>query len=266
MMHQERPLPNNLNAHLSEIRRCHAIDLGVISLPEIDLLLQKIVPLRLNNQIEDTLIFHSYLPSLALGARKLNPADLLKPLASFEDQGIYLHKSVRGGGITYHWPGQLVGYPVFKLRPDEQNISKFMFQLEEVGLRVLSDLGVKAQRRRDNVAQIGLWIDNFKIASMGIHVSRWVTSYGFALNLGGDPTPADHIRPCGLQGVKLITVADMTGQEPSHDDVKKIIVKHISSVFRREVINQKNDFYANQLSSTLNKGNVTKWIYKTRYE
>jgi lipoate-protein ligase B len=91
-------------------------------------------------------------PSLAVGAKELNREDLLQPLEYFEKQGIYLHKHIRGGGITYHWDGQLVCYPIFKLKPNEQNIGNYMYRLEEIGLRTLKDLGIVAERKREKSA------------------------------------------------------------------------------------------------------------------
>ncbi|MDZ7336566.1 MAG: lipoyl(octanoyl) transferase LipB, partial [candidate division KSB1 bacterium] len=190
-------------------------EIGIISLEAAERLMQRLAQQRLADQIPDTILLLSHPPSLAVGARELNPADLLLPLSYFEGQGIYLHQHVRGGGLTYHWPGQLVCYPILKLQPHEQNIGKYMYKLEEVGLRTLKDLGIVAERKRDKAAQIGLWLGNNKIASMGIHVSRWITSWGFALNLYGDKSPADFIRPCGLEGVKLITAEEILGFAPS---------------------------------------------------
>ena len=212
-----------------------AINLGVVGLEVVDRLMQQLTQLRYQDQIPDLLLLLSHPASLAVGARALNQADLLLPISYFESQGIYLHKSTRGGGLTYHWQGQLVCYPILKLQPQEQNIAKYMYRLEEVALRTLHDLGITAERKREKSAQIGLWLGNNKIASMGIHVSRWITSWGFALNLYGDKSPADFIRPCGLEGVKLITVEEVMGFKPSKAAVMKRVVYHFGEVFDRSV-------------------------------
>ncbi|MDZ7402372.1 MAG: lipoyl(octanoyl) transferase LipB [candidate division KSB1 bacterium] len=217
-------------------------EIGIISLEAAERLMQRLAQQRLADQIPDTILLLSHPPSLAVGARELNPADLLLPLSYFEGQGIYLHQHVRGGGLTYHWPGQLVCYPILKLQPHEQNIGKYMYKLEEVGLRTLKDLGIVAERKRDKAAQIGLWLGNNKIASMGIHVSRWITSWGFALNLYGDKSPADFIRPCGLEGVKLITAEEILGFAPSKQWVTNRLVSHFAEVFEREIEIPKNKF------------------------
>lgn len=212
-----------------------AINLGSVPLPEADRLMKQLAHSRFEDQVSDTLLFLSHPPSLAVGARELNREDLLKPLTYFENQGIHLHNNIRGGGLTYHWDGQLVCYPILKLQPHEQNIGSYMFKLEEVGLRTLSDMGIMAERKRDKTAQIGLWLGNNKIASMGIHISKWITSWGFALNLYGDTSPANFIRPCGLEGVNLITVEEITGVKPSKQSVMERVVYHFGKVFDRKV-------------------------------
>jgi len=98
-------------------------------------------------------------------------------------------------------------------------------------LRTLVDLGIIAERKRDKTAQIGLWLGNNKIASMGIHISKWVTSWEFALNLYGDKSPADFIRPCGLEGVNLITVEEVVGFKPSKQWVINMVIYHFGEVF-----------------------------------
>ena len=143
-----------------------------------------------------------------------------------------LFKSNRGGGLTFHWPGQLVVYPIMKLRKDEQHLSKYMYKLEEVGLRTLADFGIRAERKRDETAQIGLWYNQNKIASMGISVSKWVTSYGFALNLYGDIGLSKFIRPCGLD-VKLTTVENITGKIPDRNLITQRTVFHYKQIFDR---------------------------------
>ncbi len=215
--------------------RCCSFDLGMIPLAETDRWMTDLVNRRLTDDIPDMLLLLSHPPTLALGARELDPRDLLQPLEVFEAQGIYLTASMRGGGLTYHWPGQLICYPILKLSPTEQSISRYMNQLEEVGLRTLRSAGVNAHRRREKTSQIGLWTGERKIASMGIHVSRWVTSFGFALNLDGDLGPSRFIRPCGLEGVQLTSIEKVTGQKPKRQQLKSALVRHFQEVFRREV-------------------------------
>jgi lipoyl(octanoyl) transferase len=209
------------------------LNLGNISISETDQLMKHFVKLRVEDKVPDLLLILSHYPVLSLGARKLDENDLLKPLDYFKNNGIELYQSNRGGGLTYHWQNQLVVYPIVKLRKGEQHISKYMFKLEEVGVRTLYDLGIKAERKRDNTAQIGLWHKEKKIASMGISISKWISSYGFAINLGGNFDFAKHIRPCGLD-VQLTTVDEITGFEQDKKVVSNLIIKHFKSIFNRK--------------------------------
>lgn len=211
------------------------LKLGTIGIQEADRLMSELTKLRAADQIPDILLIGSHHPVLSLGARKLTPKDLLKPLEFFQKKDISLFQSNRGGGLTFHWQGQLVVYPILKLRTAEQQLSQFMFKLEEVGLRTLQGLGIQAERKREKTAQIGLWYKHKKIASMGIYVSNWVTSYGFALNLGGDFEPANFIRPCGLDA-KLTTVQNEVGMIPDQEKVIKSVMRNFEDVFNREEI------------------------------
>ncbi len=139
---------------------CILIKAGNQEFPFIDQTLLKLVNARIKDQIPDVLLLFSYFSCLAVGAKQLDSNDLLKPLEFFEKQGIKLYQSVRGGGLTYHWPGQFVCYPVFKLTKPEQNIPRYMYMLEETGLRTLKNLGINANRKREKTAQIGLWVGN----------------------------------------------------------------------------------------------------------
>jgi lipoate-protein ligase B len=219
---------------------CFWSDLGLVNLSFADRLMRKLTQCRLEDTVSDLLLFMSHKPSLSLGVRKLNEKDLLRPLEWFEQEGIPLVKIVRGGGLTYHWPGQLACYPILKLSSQEQNVSQYMFHLEEVGLRTLEDFGVKAKRKREHVSQMGLWYQDEKICSMGIHLARWVTSFGFSLNLGGDPGPSRFIKPCGLPGVQLTTISNVIGQEPRRSLVIASILKHFQEVFTRKL--KESDF------------------------
>ncbi|MBN1479732.1 lipoyl(octanoyl) transferase [candidate division KSB1 bacterium] len=230
------------------------LDIGTLDIPAADALMQKLVTKRQHETIPDMLLFLSYVPCLAVGARQLNENDFLKPQRYFKERGITLYKTARGGGLTYHWPGQLVTFPIVKLQANEQNIPSFMRKLEEIGLRTLAEVGITAHRKREETAQIGLWVGDDKIASMGIRISRWVTSYGFALNLSGDISVSRYIRPCGLD-VKLVTVEALIGRHPSRDDVKEKIRHNFEKIFQRRQITC--DKYSAQIKHIVNKHSAT---------
>ncbi len=215
---------------------CQIIDLGEVDLLKADEIITRLTEKRQRDDISDILLFLSYKPCLAVGVRQMNPQDLLKPLEYFTRQHIPLYKTVRGGGLTYHWPGQLVCYPILKLHEDEKNIPKYMSTLEQIGLDTLAEFGISASRKREQAAQIGLWIDNNKIASMGIRISRWVTSYGFALNVSGNTEPSHFIRPCGLEDVNLVTIEQMTGRAPERNVVKSIVQHQVERHLHRKLV------------------------------
>ncbi len=214
------------------------VELGEMDILQVDRILAALVKKRLNDDIPDVVLTFSYRPCLSLGSRPLDINDLLKPLAEFRNDGIELFQISRGGGLTYHWPGQLVCYPILKLAEHEQNIPQIMQKLEDVGLRTLADLGVHADRKRDKTAQIGLWVDSQKVASMGIRLHRWVTSYGFALNLYGDSSPANDIRPCGLENITLATVEKLTGHTPHRIAVRERMLDYFAEIFGRTFLEE----------------------------
>ncbi|MBN1155148.1 lipoyl(octanoyl) transferase LipB [candidate division KSB1 bacterium] len=227
---------NNVN-HETTVRTApiEILEPGLTSLEQTDRLIQSLMELRRVDEVSDTVLLTSHEPCLTVGARELNPDDMLRPLEEFEKEGIKLIKTIRGGGLTYHWPGQINFYPILKLNPEERNVSEYMSKLEEVVLRTLKSFGIDAYRRRDEAAQIGLWYDGQKIASMGVHVSRWITGYGFALNVTGDLSPSRYIRPCGLDNVRLTTMALVLDHEPDSLTIKRELLRQFAVVFKRRL-------------------------------
>ena len=218
--------------------KCHVAILGVIGVPEADRFMSSATELRLRGDIPDVLLFLAHPETIALGARGRfheHPEDLLVPLSRLEQEGVALTRSVRGGGITYHWPGQIVCYPLLALGPAERRVPAYMHNLEEVGIRALQSCGVDADRRRDSAAHLGLWRDGCKVVSMGVRVSAWVTSFGFAVNLEGNHERSVYIRPCGLDGVRFTTVEHILGTAPPRSRVIEALKEHFSSVLGREL-------------------------------
>ncbi|MEJ2716904.1 MAG: lipoyl(octanoyl) transferase LipB [Deltaproteobacteria bacterium] len=219
-------------------QKCHVAILGLVGVPEADRFMSAAKELRLSGEIPDLLLFLAHPRTVALGARDRfseHPKDLLVPLSRLEEEGIALARSVRGGGITYHWPGQIVCYPLLALAPPERHIPAYMQNLEEVGIRTLRCFGVDADRRRDTAAHLGLWRDGHKVVSMGVRVSNWVTSFGFAVNLDGNHGPSTYIRPCGINGVRLTTLERILGQAPPRPWVIDALKGNFASVVGREL-------------------------------
>ncbi len=204
--------------------RCAYADLGVVEVPVIEDLMDEAVELRSQNNIPDLLLFMAHPPTVALGLRDRRaeiPADLLVSPHQLAIDGIALTRSVRGGGITYHWPGQVVCYPVLALGPDERDVSSYMFRLEQVGIQVLRTLAWKPVGGATSGVDVGLWIDDRKVLSMGVRIRNWITSFGFALNLDGDYSHSRYVRPCGIEGACLFTVEKLLGRSPRYSRFSK---------------------------------------------
>lgn len=211
-------------------------DMGTLDVPAAESVMSQARALRATGAVPDLVLFMAHPRTVALGLRDFSvnhPKDLLVSRSRLAEEGIALTRSVRGGGITYHWPGQVVCYPVIKLRASEMDIPGYMKKLEQVAMEALGRFGVHATRRRGQAAYIGLWHEGAKVVSMGVRVSNGVTSFGFAINLEGDHTPSKYVRPCGLEGVKLVTLQDILGTAPKRDAVIEAAVESFSSVFCR---------------------------------
>jgi len=149
---------------------------------------------RQSNAITDQLIFTEHPPTYTLGVRKGAEAHLLTSRDVLQEQGIEVVKTNRGGDITYHGPGQLVGYPILSLA-GRRDLHAYLRTLEQVIINSLGCLGLAASRRPEKT---GIWLQDRKIAAIGIAVKKWVTYHGFAINVNNDLSPFHHIIPCGI--------------------------------------------------------------------
>ncbi|MFZ5868315.1 MAG: lipoyl(octanoyl) transferase LipB [Thermodesulfobacteriota bacterium] len=219
-------------------KNCYATDLGLISVSNAERLMEAVTKRRVREELPDIVLFLAHPKTVAVGLRGGPPErhpDLLVSPRRLEEEGISLARSIRGGGITYHWSGQVVCYPLFALGPRERNISQYMRNLEEVAIRCLDRFGIRAERKRTSAAHIGLWAQDRKVVSMGVRVSSWITSFGFALNLEGDLEPSRYVRPCGLEQVRLTTVEEILGRAPSRKWVVEVLQREFGSVFGRKL-------------------------------
>lgn len=144
--------------------------------------------------------------------------------------GIEFYESDRGGDVTYHGPGQLVGYPVIDLREWKRDVHAYVRAVEDVLINALSTFGIFAGREQ---GATGVWVGGKKIAAIGIHISRWVTTHGFALNIDTDLSYFQFIVPCGLQ--KPVCSLRSLGCMASHDEVKSAIVTSFAAAFDYEM-------------------------------
>jgi len=224
---------------------CFYGDLGLVEVPVAEAMMSDARALRLQGDSPDLLLFLAHPGTVALGMRDYHadhPKDLLVSRLKLEREGIALTRSVRGGGITYHWPGQVACYPVVRLSPWERDIPGYMNRLEQVAIDALRCFGLNVTRRKGRAAYIGLWHEGAKVVSMGVRVSSWVTSFGFVINLEGSHAPSCYVRPCGLDGIKLLTVEEILGKAPPRAQVIEAVKDSFASVFSRTLYSMPGEF------------------------
>ena len=206
---------------------CRVEQLGGVDYAEALRLQRERVAQRKAEAIPDTLLLleHPHVYTLGRNAKRKH---LLVSDAQLHALGAQLFETDRGGDITYHGPGQLVGYPIFDLAKHRRDIAWFMRSLEEVFIRVASDFGVEAARL---AGAPGVWVGNDKLVAMGVHVSRWVTSHGFAFNVSTDLRYFDWIVPCGLRGKGVTSLEKLLGRPVAMEAAIGRVVKHFALVF-----------------------------------
>lgn len=154
------------------------------------------------------------------------------------ERGIEFYQTNRGGDITFHGHGQIVGYPILDLEKFYTDIGRYLRELEEVIILTLADYGIIAGR---SVGETGVWIDALikgrerKICAMGVHCSRWITMHGFALNVNTDLNYFDGIVPCGIQNKKVTSIKEESGSEVDIEEVKESLKKYFEKVFNVEL-------------------------------
>ncbi len=174
-------------------------------------------------------------PNVYTLGRNATAADVLASPDWLAAHGFEVVECDRGGQVTYHGPGQLVGYPVVNLSPDRRDIRRYVGDLEEVLIRTLAEYGVAAARR-EGQEYVGIWVGEAKIASLGVHLSRWITTHGFALNVTTDLGLFAGIIPCGLSQVRMTSIAAETGRTPALAEVAARAAVHFGEVFGREMV------------------------------
>ncbi len=169
--------------------------------------------------------------------------NLLLNEAQLKEKGISYHKINRGGDITYHGYGQIVGYPILDLDNFFNDIHKYMRFLEETMIRVLAEYGLKGERSK---GETGVWLDvgtpfARKICALGVRSSRWVTMHGFALNVNTNLGYFDHIIPCGIKGKAVTSIEVELGRKLDIEEVKQKIMKHFAAIFEATFIKEKTE-------------------------
>ncbi len=207
--------------------------LGVVPYAEALALQDRLVRQRRAGEIDDTLLLLEHPHVITLGT-SADPSHVLLDETERQLVGIELFETGRGGDVTYHGPGQLVGYPILDLKPDRCDLHAYVRDLEEVLIRTCADFGVGARREE---GLTGVWTDAGKIAAIGVRVSSgWITSHGFAFNVTNDLSYFDAIVPCGIRDRSVASLAQLCATAPSMDDVCVSVAKHFAHVFGRDTV------------------------------
>jgi lipoate-protein ligase B len=208
-----------------------AVDLGRTAYREALALQRRLHAVRCAGRVDDLLVLTEHEPVLTLGRRADSRHVRVPPLV-LAARGIEVVPTERGGDVTYHGPGQLVAYPILDLRRRGCDVRRYVWELEQSAIQFLRRYGVQAARRPGTP---GVWVGERKIASVGVYVSRWVTMHGVALNLAPALEDFDLIHPCGLIGVHMTSVAQMTGSAPEMKLAVRQFDEDFASVFGLEV-------------------------------
>lgn len=208
--------------------------LGCVSYNEALLLQQQFVKARRAGEVPDLLLLlqHPHVLTVGAGARHSH-GNIVADSATLQAKGIQVVEVGRGGDVTYHGPGQLVGYPIVDLRPDRCDVRRYMRDLEEVMIRTAGTFGVTAERVS---GLTGVWVGNAKLGAIGVRISKWITSHGFAFNVMTDLEYFNLIVPCGIKDRPATSLSALLGRMVSVTEVEQVLTEHFSVVFDRSVI------------------------------
>jgi len=192
---------------------------------------RQLVEERKADRIPDTLLLLQHPHVLTIGVKKDGRSHILATPDRLASLGVEVFETGRGGDVTYHGPGQLVGYPIFDLNPDRRDVHRYVRDLEEVMIRVCADYGLEAGRVK---GFSGAWISDEKIGAIGVRISRWITSHGFAFNVTTDVDFFNLIVPCGIADKGVTSLASKLGRVPPMGEVEDRFVEHFAAVFDRQ--------------------------------
>jgi lipoyl(octanoyl) transferase len=217
------------------LKSCLIVELGLIGYSDAWALQKRLVAARKANAVEDVLLLCEHPHVITLG-RNGKREHLLASEHVLKQKGIELHATDRGGDITYHGPGQIIGYPILNLGAIRRDVVWYVRMLEEAMIRATAEFGVSAGRLE---GKTGIWVRTAtteeKLAAIGVHISRWVTSHGFAFNVSTDLRFFDLIVPCGIADRKATSLEKILGRSVERKEVAPQLVKHFGEVFGLEM-------------------------------
>ncbi len=224
------------------MKTCYSVDVGLMGYAETWELQKRMVAARKIGALEDVLLLCEHPHVITLG-RNGKRENLLASEQVLRQKGVEFHASDRGGDITYHGPGQLVGYPILNLGAIRKDVVWYVRMLEEAMIRATAEFAVAAGRLE---GKTGIWVRGSQVApgpetaeeklgAIGVHLSRWVTSHGFAYNVSTDLRYFDLIVPCGIAGRKATSLEKILGRAVSRKEVVKTVVRNFGEVFGLEM-------------------------------
>ena len=212
------------------MRALHVRRLGLVEYEDGLRAQRLLVEARAAGSIPDTLLLLEHPRVVTLG-RGAQPSNVLWPPETLRERGFELFETDRGGDVTYHGPGQLVGYPILDLKPDRKDVRKYVASVEEVLIRTAADFGIESRREQ---GRIGIWTRAGKLGAIGVHISRWITSHGFAFNVSTDLSDFGAIVPCGISDAGVTSLQMLLGRAPPMQEVEERAIASASAVWEAE--------------------------------
>ena len=208
--------------------------LGSVTYSDALDLQKQLVEERKADSIPDQLLLLEHPPVITLGVKtRSDRSHVVATPEILEDEGVQILESGRGGDVTYHGPGQLVGYPILDLRPDRCDVHRYVRDLEETLIQAVLTFGIVAHRAP---GLTGAWVGNDKLAAIGVRIARWVTSHGFALNVSTNLSHFDFIVPCGIADKGVTSLEKLTGNRLAMRNAEDAVALAFARVFERTLI------------------------------
>jgi lipoyl(octanoyl) transferase len=198
---------------------------------------QALVTDRQAGRVPDQLLLLEHDPVFTLG-RNARRENVLFDEEALRARGFAVYESGRGGDVTYHGPGQVVGYPILELPPERRDVHRYVRDLEDVMIRACADFGVAASRVK---GLSGAWVGTEKVGAIGVRIARWVTSHGFALNVSTDLSAFEMIVPCGIRGRGVTSLERLLGRPVALDSVMDSLARHFAAVFELGIDSPRGD-------------------------
>lgn len=212
-----------------EVRR-----LGLVEYGEALELQRQLVEDRRADRVPDTLLLLQHPPVITLGVKAHGERrHILATPQALQAAGVAVYETGRGGDVTYHGPGQLVGYPILDLRPDRCDVHRYVRDIEETIIQATRTFGVEAQRIS---GLTGVWVGRSKLAAIGVRISRWITSHGFAYNVATDLDQFNLIVPCGIGDSGVTSLGALVGNDIRMSQVEDRVIAAFATVFGRCVL------------------------------